>query len=374
MVRMLDYIEETKDCLLNIIDNSQEYTAELVKHYIDNNCDGLYFVASGSSYNGTLCAKDFMQHIFGENISLVTPFTFLNHEKEYIKNQMIIGVSQSGCSTNTLDCLAWLKQNGHKTVCLVGRDDCDAKNSCDLTVNWKLGEEKIGFVTKGVSALACFEMVFVLELAKAKGIVNDAKYEKVKANLRKSQQIQPEMMKNTIEVFNNNKEAFLQGSKVIILSSGPNFGTATEAALKIAETSCITTLACEAEEFLHGPIYASRPDDLVIVIDNNDDPSSDRLVDIANAIRANITPKVFAITNSKKFNDDHAFRTTDQTCLHISPLYKLTCIQTLACLMTEATNNFIPHQCVLDFKKSNSIVTKSRENLFLNLQEGEKGE
>ena len=370
MVTMFDYIKQTKECLLNIIDNSQEFTKDLVKHYIDNNYDGLYFVASGSSYNGSLCAKDFIQHILQIEINLVTPFNFLNHEKEYIKNQMIIGVSQSGCSTNTIDVLKWLKQNNHKTVCLVGNDDCDAKTYTDLLVNWKVGEEKVGFVTKGVTSLACFEMVFALELAKAKGLVNDTKYEKVKSNLRKSQEIETEIINNSIELFNKNKEAFTQRNKVILLSSGPGLAIATEGCLKIAETSCITALAVEAEEYLHGPIYASLPDDLIIVIDNNDDESSQRLLDIGVAIKEEITPKVFAITNSDKFDDDHAIRTSEQTCLHIAPLYKLAAIQTLACLMTQATNNFVPHENVLKFKKANKVVSKSRSNLYINLQEG----
>ena len=76
MVTMLDYIKETPSRVLDIIDNSYEYTKDLVNFYIENKYDGLYFVASGSSYNGSLCAKAFMQHIFGQDIKLSTPFSF----------------------------------------------------------------------------------------------------------------------------------------------------------------------------------------------------------------------------------------------------------------------------------------------------------
>ena len=176
MVTMLDYIKETPSRVLDIIDNSYEYTKDLVNFYIENKYDGLYFVASGSSYNGSLCAKAFMQHIFGQDIKLSTPFTFLNHDMEFVKNQMVICVSQSGCSTNTIDVLKTLKDKDQKTICLVGRDDCDAKQYTDLLVNWKVGEEQIGFVTKGVTTLAAFEMVFVVELSKALGIINENKY------------------------------------------------------------------------------------------------------------------------------------------------------------------------------------------------------
>ena len=371
MATMLEYITQTKDTLLNIIDNSKEFTKPLVDYYLNNKCDGLYFVASGSSYNGCYCALDFAQHILHENILLKTPFNFIHHEKPYIGKQMIIAVSQSGCSTNTLDVLKQLKHDGHSTVCLVGRDDCDAKEYADLLVNWQVGEEKIGFVTKGVSSLACFVMVFALELAKARNLIDDNKYQHAKQNFRLSQDIQPEMLHNTIDLFNAHKQDFISRDRVIFLSSGPNLATAKEAALKISETSCINSLVCEAEEFLHGPLYPCTPNDLIIIIDNNDDPSSQRLLDIGLALKDDITPKVYAITNSDRFDDEHAFRTSKQTCLHLSPLYKLTCIQTLAYLMSEATNKYRPHDCVIKFKKANKVASKSRDKLYLNLQEGE---
>lgn len=369
---MLDYIKETPSRVLDIINNSYEYTKDLVNFYIDNKYDGLYFVASGSSYNGSLCAKAFMQHILKREVKLVTPYTFLNHEIDYVENQMIICASQSGCSTNTIDVLKTLKNNNHKTVCLVGRDDCDAKEYTDLLVNWKVGEEQIGFVTKGVTTIAAFEMVFVVELAKALGIIDEHKYSHIKQKLTSTQEIQPEIMQNTINLFNKQYDDFTSRSKVVFISSGPGLAVATEAGLKIKETSCIETVVCEAEEYLHGPLYTSQPDDLVIAIDNSDHPSTDRILDIALAIRDDITPKVFAITNSNKIDDEHAIRTTNQCCEHISPLYKLTAIQTLAYLMTEATNKYVPHENVIKFKKANKVASKSRDKLYLNLQEGEK--
>lgn len=372
MVTMLDYIKETPTRVLDIVQNSYEYTKDLVNFYLENKCEGLYFVASGSSYNGSLCAKSFMQHIFKQEVKLSTPFTFLHHDMEYINNQMIICVSQSGCSTNTISVLDALKQKGHKTICLVGRDDCDAKDYSDLLVNWRVQEEQIGFVTKGVTTLAAFEMMFVVELSKALGIINDMKYSKIKENFIKSQNIQPEILENTTKLFNNHMQDFTQRNKVIFLSSGPGLAVATEAALKIAETSCINAIACEAEEYLHGPLYPSTPNDVVIAIDNSDSPTTDRILDIALAIRDDITSKVYAITNSSKFDDDHAIRTSHQCCEHISPLYKLTAVQTLAYLMSEATNKYVPHENVIKFKKANKVASKSRDKLYLNLQEGQK--
>lgn len=368
METMLDYIKQTPDILNNIINNSYDYTKQLVDFYKENDYESIYLIASGSSYNGCLIAKQFMEHILHKEVRLQTPFTFYNHETLNLDKTMLIAVSQSGCSTNTLDCLKQLKQKGYKTACLVGRDNNDAKDIADLTINWQVGEEKIGFVTKGVSSLACFLYVFALELALSLNIINEAKIEHAKSQLLKTQTIQPEIVDNTTTLFNEHKQDFINRVKIIFLSSGPNIGTITEGALKIKETSCIVAEQYEAEEFLHGPLYPTTPNDLIIIVDNNDDPSSDRMVQIANAL-LDVTEKVYMVSNTDKFlKKDQQIRTSTDTCSHTSPLYKLSALQVLAYLMTEATNKYEPHENVKTFKKANKVATKSKDNLYLNLQ------
>ena len=365
-ITMLDYIRQTPKTVLDIIDHSAEYTKELLEFYTKHECEGICLIASGSSYNGCLIASHFMRHLLGIDLRLITPFSFVNDEYQHIGSELFLGVSQSGCSTNTLEALKLLKQDGHPVACLVGRDDCDARDIADLTVNWRVGEEKVGFVTKGVTSLACFLMCFALELGKKQGIIGESKYDHAKEQLRKTQAIQPEMMENTIALFERQKDLFLNSSRVILLSNGPGLAVSYEGALKIAETSCITAIPYEAEEFLHGPIYPSRPDDLFILIDNNDSASS-RLLDIAEALK-DIGNRIFILTNDERIDADHRFSVSDQTCKYTSVLYKLTCLQTLSYLMAVSSNNFEPHDCVKRFKKANKVASKSRDNLYLDLQ------
>lgn len=364
---MMDLIRETPDVLYDIIDHGRDYTKALVDAYLKENYEGICFIASGSSGNGCLCARPFMRHILDLGIELYSPFTFVHHELDHTHKQMCIAVSQSGCSTNTLEALSALKEKGLKSYCLVGRDDCDAKEIADLTLNWHVGEEKVGFVTKGVSSLVCFLMCFGIELALALDKIDETKYLRLHDKLKEAVDLQPEMIEEAIRIFDAHKEDFIERSKVILLSSGPNYGTACEGALKIAETSCITAQAFEAEEFLHGPIYPSLPEDLFLVIDNNDDESSKRMVAIADALKE-ISSKVYVITNDPMIDDEHAFRTSKETCMYRSPLYKLACVQTLSYLMTMETNHFEPHEAVKRFSKANKVASKSRKDLYQNLQ------
>ena len=373
MENMLEYIKETPEILSDIIDNSRKYTKPLIDFYIENCCKRIHLIASGSSYNGSLCALYFMKHILQSDIAVTAPFTFANHETPLNSDTMYIFISQSGCSTNILTAIKMLKEKGYKTACLVGRTDSDAEKLADLTINWHCGEEKIGFVTKGVSSLACFLMCFSLNLALKRKLIDDKTNIYYLDEMKKTQDLQPKLLENTIDIFAKNKEDFINAKKVILLSSGPNFGTITEGALKIAETCCRTAIACEAEEFLHGPLYPSTPEDLFIIIDNNNHPSTARLIDIAVAIK-DVSEKVYVLGNTERFDTNHRFALEDQTDPLVSPLYKLTCLQTLAYMISENTNRYDPHEAVKRFKKANKVASKSRPDLYLDLQKIENSE
>ncbi|MBO4537773.1 MAG: SIS domain-containing protein [Erysipelotrichaceae bacterium] len=368
-ITMLDYIRETPEVILNNIDHADEITSQLVDFYLDNGYDGITVVASGSSCNGTLCAEELMRKYFS-SVRIVNPYTFIYHDDQLGKSLPIF-ISQSGCSTNTLDALKHAKKNGAKTVALVGRDDCDAKKLADLTVNYRCGEEKVGFVTKGVTSLAAYLMLFSLRVALNRGKLKYQQYQDALEEMRKAMKLHVEATDRTIEFFNDHRDAITGCNKVWYVGSGPALGVATEAALKTSETSCIPAIADETEEFLHGPIYPCDPESLVVFIDNNDHSSSRRVIDSAEAVRT-ITDRVILVSNDAKSADAITLRLSGQTDYLYGPLYKLAVIQTLSYLRTEATNNFHPHENLLKFRDENKVKTKSRNDLYLDLQSEKK--
>jgi glucoselysine-6-phosphate deglycase len=364
-ITMLDYIRETPEVVLNNINRAEKLTEELVDFYLDNGYSGLTIIASGSSGNGSLCALELLRKCF-PSVRIVSPFTFIYHDDQ-LGNTLPLAISQSGCSTNTLDALRHIKAKGLKAVALVGRADCDASKIADLTVNYGCGEEKVGFVTKGVTSLAAYLMLFGLRIALSTGKLKYQQYQDALEEMRKAMKLQKEATDKTIEFFNQHSDAITGATKIWIVGSGPALGVASEAALKLSETSCLPAIAAETEEFLHGPIYPCDPESLLIFIDNADHPSSQRIIDSANAART-ITDRVILVSNDPNSADEITIRLSGQTNYLYGPLYKLAIIQTLSYLRTLATNNLHPHERLLQFRRENKVATKSRQNLYLDLQ------
>lgn len=362
---MMDYIYQTPQTVLDNVDQSVKLTKKLVDLYCANDYDSILVVASGSSYNGSLCARSFVREYLKSEFKIIPPFTFLHHENDLRDKAFTVCISQSGYSTNTIDCLKLLKSKNETTIGITGRDECDFQLYCDHLINWGVGEEKVGFVTKGVVTLALFWMLFALEVALTKKTITLAQYEEVKQDIRKAMVIHKQLTTETINKYHENYKTFTSLDKLHILGSGPNFGTAVEGALKISETVCLPCFAYEAEEFIHGPNIQFDPSYAAIFIDNNSGyASSERIINVYKATRI-ITDKAFIITNDPSVEEKYAFRTTEETCPLISPLYKLAVFQTLSYLITNDTVHWHTHPLYEKFKDNDLVNSKSKPNLYL---------
>ena len=58
-----------------------------------------------------------------------------------------------------------MRSQGLRAVCLTGNVDSDARDHADIVVDYGVGEELVGYVTKGVTTLATFLMLLAARLS-----------------------------------------------------------------------------------------------------------------------------------------------------------------------------------------------------------------
>ncbi len=201
-VSMLTYIRKTPETVLKNIEERKKITKLLVDEYVNGGYKGITFVACGSSYNSCIIARYFVRKYLKAEVKVVTPFTFIHHEHDYRDNMLTVNVSQSGCSTNIIDCVLFEKQLGEKTISLVGREDCDVKKYSDLLIDWCVGEEKIGYATIGVVTLVAYLMLFALEASLVKGFIDKVEYDKIISEMRKAMEIHQQVVDETVNKYN----------------------------------------------------------------------------------------------------------------------------------------------------------------------------
>lgn len=361
---MNDYILETPEVVLSNLKKKNSLTRELVNLFFEKEYKDICIIASGSSYNAAVCARPFMRKVLKKEIKIIPPFTFENYEFDVLDDSFTVVISQSGCSTNSISALKKLKSLGKPAIGITGNMESDFKYIADYCIDYGVGIETVGYVTKGVVTLAEFLMLFSLETAINKGTIDKKIYNELLKQIELTAQAHKSIYKSTETFIKHNYKNLTSMKKVFICGSGPNYGTAIEAALKISETVLIPAVALETEEFLHGPSIQVAPDYTVFFVDNNDQTSK-RTVDIFNATRC-ITDNTYIISNNIRIDDKHAIRSEIETNTLVSPLYNLGVFELIAFKVTDELNKWRKHPLFYEFMKNISSKSERYIDTTLN--------
>ena len=186
---MLDYIADCPEFIRNNVADSAALTKPLVDEYVNGGYKNIWIVACGSSSNGSLCARQFIRRHLKCEVKIVTPFHFVSSENDFGETDMVVVVSQSGYSLNALDAIKVIEAKGRRCIGLTGDVNSDLGKVCDVVANYGVGRETVAYVTRGVTTLALFFMLFAVEAAIRLGIKTAAEGEAVKQQLLKAADI-----------------------------------------------------------------------------------------------------------------------------------------------------------------------------------------
>lgn len=327
-VTMRDYILETPQVVLNNVDHSDELTASLVEAFLQKDYKQMIIVACGSSHNASHMARYYMMEHLNIDVKIITPFTFTHYEHIVSPDDFVVCVSQSGCSTNTIDALRMCRQLQIPAIGITGNPESDFKTEADLVVNYGVGEELIGYVTKGVVTLATYFMLFSLEVARKKEMISSQQYAAEKEEFRQAMVAHKEMVDAFDHIYQVHRKDFTSMNNLYVIGNGTNRGTAMEGALKVGETVHVPCLDYEVDEYIHGPNLQLAPSYTVVYIDAGDEAGK-RCVQAYRATRT-VTDHTFIITNDPSVDDDHAIRIPHRAKESISSLHNVVFFQLLA--------------------------------------------
>ncbi len=327
METMFQYIKETPQQCLENIENSLQLTKVIVDEFLKKDYKRIEIVASGSSYNGSLTAKYYMEKLLKMKVEVITSFSAYNYETIFNPDTFYIGMGQSGRSKNTNSALELIRQSGCNTIGVTGNVDSVMKNYCDAICNWGMGIEKIGYVTKGYSTSVLFYMLFALETAYRKMIINQEQYANEKQNLRLMVKAIEDTITAAQKWYADNGNDLYDFKRCQVLGYGPNYAVALEGALKIEETMGKASTAYEMEEFLHGPYIETNGDRAVFVIDSLGKPGERALKMYENL--HDLTDKVYLIT-PREIADPKVLTVKGNLNEFYSPLVNVVAFQTIA--------------------------------------------
>jgi glucosamine--fructose-6-phosphate aminotransferase (isomerizing) len=275
----------------NLLDN---YIAKDGKINIQTpeNINRIIIVASGSSYH---CAR-YAAEIFGsiskiEARAVYSSEFLLEDTIAYQEGILYIFITQSGETTDTNSALEKAKNFGVKTLCITNKENSTIWHSSDYKIACLAGEEKSIAATKSfISQLLCSTLLAV-KFAQDKGFET---YDTI-LDLKTI----PSFIENAYECRPKIKQLakFLSKYKnIIITADGKSYALAKEMALKIKETSYISTISAILGEFMHGHVAVLNNKKTVLTYLLNDNMTYTAIKNLEK-IKTNYNPPICIIGN-----------------------------------------------------------------------------
>jgi glucosamine--fructose-6-phosphate aminotransferase (isomerizing) len=232
--------------------------------------DSILILASGSSYLAGLAAKYWI-----ETIARIPCHVELGHEYRYRESipnphQLIVTISQSGETLDTMEALKRAKELGHPhTLSICNVRESAIPRASSMTFYMRAGKEIGVASTKAFTAQLVSLFTLALSLAKARGQLNATKEAAFIEQLR----YLPGSVQHALNLeaqIQSWAERFAPKAHALFLGRGIHYPIALEGALKLKEISYIHAEAYPAGELKHGPLALVDSNMPVVVIAPND--------------------------------------------------------------------------------------------------------
>ena len=232
--------------------------------------DGVLILASGTSYYAGLVAKYWI-----ENVAQVPTHVELGHEYRYRESipnpkQLIVTISQSGETLDTMEALKRAKELGHKQTLSI----CNVRESAIPRASRFVFYTRAG-TEIGVASTKAFttQLVALYTLALAVAKSHGRLQEKAEAEAIEQLRFVPGSIQHALNLEPQIQvwaERFAPKHHALFLGRGIHYPIALEGALKLKEISYIHAEAYPAGELKHGPLALVDSNMPVVVIAPND--------------------------------------------------------------------------------------------------------
>ncbi|MDK2773164.1 MAG: glutamine--fructose-6-phosphate transaminase (isomerizing) [Flavobacterium sp.] len=232
------------------------------------NAKRILIVACGTSWHAGLVAEYIIEEFARIPVEVEYASEFRYRNPIIYKDDIVIAISQSGETADTLAAIKLAKENGAFVfgVCNVVGSSISRETHAGAYTH--AGPEIGVASTKAFTTQITVLTMIALRLAKAKGTMSNSDYQRHLLEL----ELIPEKVQealNSNEVAKQVASVYQNATNCLYLGRGYNFPVALEGALKLKEISYIHAEGYPAAEMKHGPIALIDEQMPVIVIAPN---------------------------------------------------------------------------------------------------------
>ena len=256
---MLKEIHEQPDVVRNILQDKifdeisdiKLKDVKLTKEEIKN-IKRIQIIACGTSLHAGLVGKYVLEEITGIPVDVEASSEYIYRSTIADKNTLVIGISQSGETADTITAIKQVKKKGAHVLIITNRNESMLARLSDSLLHVNAGIEVSVAATK--SYIAQLISIYLLAIFMAQTL--DIKTDLIK-DIKHELLILPsklEAILSNCSLIREVAKKYSSYKNFIFIARGINYPTALEGALKLKEISYINATGYPAGELKHGPI------------------------------------------------------------------------------------------------------------------------
>lgn len=257
---MLKEIHEQPDVIRNILVGKLHAPDEdiilnevkLTKEHLKN-VNRIQIIACGTSLHAAMIGKYVIESYCGIAVDVEASSEYIYRRNVTDEHTLVIGVSQSGETADTLTAIKQAKAKGSHILIITNRPDSAMAREADSLVPVNAGIEVSVAATKSYTAQLMAFYLLALYMAEIKTSASKEELANLKTELMLLPQKIEQILANT-ENIQKCARIYSSTKDFIFVARGINYPTALEGALKLKEISYINATGYPAGELKHGPI------------------------------------------------------------------------------------------------------------------------
>ena len=246
-----------------IVGGMPDFTADGVPDTLFTECEHICIVACGTAMHAGLVAQALVKSILHMHIEVQMASEFMYSDPVIDEKTLVIAVSQSGETIDTLEAMKYAKNRGAKCLAIINVKGSSIARESDYVLYTNAGPEIAVASTKAYTTqLAVFYLIVAL-MAHSRGVFDDAQTQSFVRELQRT----PEVMKKVLE---RRRDIHVVAKKVLgakdlfMIGRGLDYSILLEGSLKLKEVSYIHSEAYASGELKHGPIALITQDTPVV--------------------------------------------------------------------------------------------------------------
>lgn len=225
----------------------------------------IYIVACGSAYHTGVTAKYVLEDLARIPVEVDVASEFRYRDPILEEGSLVIVISQSGETADTLAALRESQKRGFQVLGIVNVVGSSIAREADSVIYTWAGPEIAVATTKAYSAQLVVLYMLAVKMAKVRGKIDEARYQKLINDL-KCIPDQIELLLGQKEKIQHFANRYVGARDIFFIGRGIDYAISLEGSLKLKEISYIHSEAYAAGELKHGTISLIEDGTLVVAL------------------------------------------------------------------------------------------------------------